>query len=717
METSGPRTVRTMCPMNCHPTLCGMLVDVEDGRLLGVRGDPDNPDSRGFLCVRGQASREIVDNPRRLLHPLVRARRGEDAWRRASWDEALDPVAGRMRAAGREAVGLWSGHGLFANNYGTRVGSHLLRRFANLWGCQWWHPSMICWGLGGFGLGLTGVLEANTKEDMGRHASLIVLWGANLASQPNTGPHLAAARRRGARVVTIDVRETEAAAQSDEVVLIRPGTDAALALAMMSVIIAEGLHDAAFVREPHRRLRRAGRPRAGPRPRLGRAHHRGVPADRIAALARRYATTRPAMILLGGSSMHKGGSGWQAARAVSCLPALAGHLGVPGGGLGPRHGAASHGQALSDITLPERRPPGTYVPNQMPRVTEALVDGRVRVLLLFGTNMLSSYADAERVATGLARADLVVSHDLFWNDTARRFADVVLPGTSWLEELGCKSTNTHLYLMPKVLEAPGEARPAAWILRELARRLGVDGLLPVGHRRGPARRDPRPPGDRPRDGGRPPGRGRDPRAADLARRPSHPRLRDAVGQGRALLGAGGRARAPAPAGPRARAGVSHPLAFRQGRTLTQFHGFYDHGQALPTLARLDPEPRLWIAPADAAARGLVDGAAIRVFNERGAFDARAHVTARVPAGTVWMRDGWGGLNAVTSGDAGHPGRRGRPVPLRGRSGRVRRRGGGRADLRKTRRLRPSPSGEPFALPLRKTMAIASGTRAVPRLPA
>jgi anaerobic selenocysteine-containing dehydrogenase len=652
METGEPgrRTVRTMCPMNCHPTLCGMLVDVEDGRLLGVRGDPDNPDSRGFLCVRGQASREIVGNPHRLLHPLVRASRGEDEWRQAGWDEALDLVADRMRAAGRQSVGLWSGHGLFANNYGTRVGSHLLRRFANLWGCQWWHPAMICWGLGGFGLGLTGVLEANTKEDMGRHASLIVLWGANLASQPNTGPHLAAARRRGAGVVTIDVRETEAAAQSDEVVLIRPGTDAALALAMMAVIIEEGLHDAAFVRDhtigfdalaAHVRD-------LGPR---WAAPITGVPAERIAALARRYATTRPAMILLGGSSMHKGGSGWQAARAVSCLPALAGHLGVPGGGLGPRHGAASHGQALSDITLPERRPPGTDVPNQMPRVTEALVDGRVRVLLLFGTNMLSSYADAERVAEGLARADLVVSHDLFWNDTARRFADVVLPGTSWLEELGCKSTNTHLYLMPKVLEPPGEVRSAAWILRELARRLGLDEFYPWSTDEGPVDAIL----DHPATGHatvaalRAEGGIRALRISHVG----HPTHAYTTPSGKVELFSA-RAAAlglppipvyePAPAS-------TYPLAFRQGRTLSQFHAFYDHGQALPMLARLDPEPRLWMAPADAAARGLADGAAIRVFNARGAFAARAHVTTRVPAGTVWMRDGWAGLNAVTSGDA------------------------------------------------------------------
>ncbi len=241
------RTIRTMCPMNCHPTLCGMLVGVEDGRLVDVRGDRDNPDSRGFLCVRGHAAREIIDNPKRLLTPLIRERRADDAWRRASWDEALDLIASRMQAAGREAVGLWAGHGLFANNYGTRVGSHLLRRFANVWGCQWWNPTMICWGLGAFGLGLTGVLETNTKEDMGEHADLILLWGANLASQPNTGRHLTAARRRGAHLVAIDVRETEAAAQADEVIRIRPGTDAALALAMMHVIVAEGRHDAAFI--------------------------------------------------------------------------------------------------------------------------------------------------------------------------------------------------------------------------------------------------------------------------------------------------------------------------------------------------------------------------------------------------------------------------------------------------------------------------------------
>jgi anaerobic selenocysteine-containing dehydrogenase len=108
-------------------------------------------------------------------------------------------------------------------------------------------PAMICWGLGGFGVGLTGALKVNTKEDMAENSNMIVLWGANIASQPNTARHIISARRRGAKVITIDVRRTEAAAQSDEVLLIRPGSDAALALAVMHVIVTEKLYDAVFV--------------------------------------------------------------------------------------------------------------------------------------------------------------------------------------------------------------------------------------------------------------------------------------------------------------------------------------------------------------------------------------------------------------------------------------------------------------------------------------
>ena len=636
--------------MSCHPTLCGMLVEVEDGKLLRVTGDKDNPDSQGFLCVRGQASREVIDNPRRLLHPLIRDRRTEDAWREASWDEVLDRIVTRMQAAGREAVGLWSGHGASTTNYGTRIGGQLLRRFANIYGGQWWSGAIICWGLGAFGLGLTGVLETNTKEDMGQHANLIILWGANLASQPNTSRHLMAAKRRGAYVLTVDVRHTEAAAQSDEVFLLRPGTDTALALALMHVLIAEGLYDRDFVAQ-HTVGFEALAAHVQPYAPAWAAEITGIPAERIVALARRYATTRPAMIVLGGSSMHKGANSWQAGRAIACLPALTGHLGIPGGGFGPRHGSSTHGQALANIAADDRRPPGDYIPSQMARMTEAFLAGRIQVLLLFGTNLLSSFADANALAAGLGRVSLVVSHDLFMNDTARRFADIVLPGTAWLEELGCKMTNTHLYLMEQALAAPGETRSLTWIVRALAARLGLPDFFPwpteeamidaildhpaAGHATVAALRA---------QGGI---------GALRISHVAHPDLRFSTPSGKVEFYARRAVELGMPPLPvyEAVPDAAQHLALAQGRTLTHFHSFYDHGRALPTLAKLDPEPCVWISPADAAARQIEDGKEIRLLNERGVLQARAHVTERVPAGTVWMRAGWMGLNCVTSGEA------------------------------------------------------------------
>jgi anaerobic selenocysteine-containing dehydrogenase len=285
---------------------------------------------------------------------------------------------------------------------------------------------------------------------------------------------------------------------------------------------------------------------------------------------------------------------------------------------------------------------------------DALLDGRVRAMLLFGTNMLSSFADAGRLAEGLSRTDLLVSHDLFMHDTARRFADVVLPGTAWLEQLGCKMTNTHLYLMEQALEPPGETRSLTWVLRALAERLGLADFFPwpieeamidailahpsTGYATVAALRA---------EGGI--------RAMDISHvaYPDH-RYQTPSGQvefysERALqLGL-----PPLPVYedlPRS----PYPLVLRQGRTLTHFHGFYDHGRALPTLAKLDPQPRLWIAPQDAAARGLQDGLPIRIYNERGVFEAYARVTERIPPGTVWMRDGWEGLNRLTSGAAAIP---------------------------------------------------------------
>ena len=650
MPGTASKIVRTMCPMSCHPTLCGMLAEVRDGQLVGVKGDDDNPDSRGFLCIRGQASREIIGNPARLLHPLVRDRRS-DEFRRATWDEALDRIVAGVAGSPPEATAIWPGHGQFTTSYGTRIGAQLLARFANFHGSQFFSPTMICWGLGAFGLGLTGMLETNTKEDMGEHAQLIILWAANLTSQPNTAPHLLAAQRRGAQLVTIDVRKTEAAAKSDEVLIIRPGTDAALALALMHVICAESLYDAAFVAQHtigFDELAKHVRPFSPD----WAADITGIESERIVALARLYADTRPAMILLGGSSMHKGANGWQAARAISCLPGLTGNVGIRGGGFGPRHGSAAHGRGLGDIRARERRRTPA-LPNQMSLLTDGLRDGRIRTLLLMGTNMLSSYADASAAARGLERASLIVSYDLFLNQTARRFADVVLPSTAWLEELGCKMTHTHLYLMEPALEPPGETRSLYRIVKELAERLHLGGFHPwaseqaminaildhpcTGHATVASLRA---------QGGI---------GALNISHVANPTLEFATPSRKIEFRSEQAERLGLPPLPvhDARANKrdgDFPLALTQGRTMTHFHAFYDHGRALPSLARADPGPRLWISPVDAAARGLADGDPIRISNDRGELAACAHVTERVPAGVVWMRDGWEGLNRLTSGE-------------------------------------------------------------------
>ncbi len=647
-------TTRTMCPMSCHPTLCGMLVDVEDNQVVGVRGDPDNPDSRGFLCIRGQAAREVFDSPGRLLHPLLRDRRG-DPLRRVTWDEALARITRDISDSPPQATAIWPGHGTFTTNYGTRVNAQLFARFANFHGSQFFNPTMICWGLGAFGLALTGMQETRTKEDMGEHSRLILLWGANFASQPNTARFVNAARARGARVVAIDVRQTEATAKADDVLLLRPGTDAALGLALMHVICEERLFDAAFV-EQHTVGFAALAEHVRAFSPLWAERVTEVAADRIVALARLYASSKPAMIVLGGSSMHKGDNGWQASRAIACLPGLTGNVGIPGAGFGPRHGASAHGRGLANVMEAQRRVPGSALPNQMSTVIEALHDGRIANLLLLGTNMLSSFADATRVAEGLARTRLVVSYDLFLNETAQRFADVVLPSTAWLEELGCKSAFTHLYLMEPALAPAGECRPASWLMRELAARLGLDGFFPwasdealldaildhpaTGHATVASLRAQGGMGElrishvaNPTLDFDTPSRKIEFYSEDAARL-GLPALPDwSVAAGDAASHAG------------------FPLTLTQGRTLTHFHGFYNNGRELPTLARRELQPRVWISAADAAARGLSDGAPIRVYNARGELPALAQVTQKIPAGTLWLRDGWPGLNALTDSAA------------------------------------------------------------------
>jgi anaerobic selenocysteine-containing dehydrogenase len=294
----------------------------------------------------------------------------------------------------------------------------------------------------------------------------------------------------------------------------------------------------------------------------------------------------------------------------------------------------------------------------MSSILEALEERRVRVLLLLGTNMLSSFADSARLERALAGLDLVVSFDLFMQETAERCADVVLPGTSWLEETGYKTTNTHLYLMDRALTPRGETRPAWRVLDELACRLGVDGFFPWASVDGAV--DAMLDHDATRHATVAGLRAGTPHVALDVSPVAHPDLRFPTPSGRVELVSGKAVELGLPAlpvhesnresHPGSPAAGRYPLVLTQGRMLTHFHAFYDHGRALPSLAKADPEPRLWISPANAGERGLMDGSPIRIANDRGEMAARAHVTDRVPAGVVWMRDGWEGLNRLTSSE-------------------------------------------------------------------
>ncbi len=671
------QTFKTMCPMNCHPTLCGMTVTTDAGNLVSIEGDVTNPDSQGFLCMRCKAAHEIVGNARRLLTPQIRrGRNPQDQntsdrdtpdsstadrdtpewdttdWDPTDWNSALDQIAAKMQEVGPKAVGFWQGHGNFANDYAFGLKRGQMDRFANLYGCQSWNPAMICWGLGGFGLGLSGALETSTKEDLGTHSRMVILWGANTVSQANTIRHVEQAKRRGARVVVIDVRRTEASALADEVILLRPGSDAALALALMQVIIAENLWDQGFVSDHTVGFDALKTHVQHMTPDWAEAQT-GVPAAQITALARSYATTPPAMIVMGGSSLHKGDNTWNAARAISCLPALTGDFGRPGGGLGPRHGGRSHGVGFTDISASEHRLPGPYIPNQMDSIVEALESGAVKVLVSIGSNILSSYSDTNRMRAALAKAELIVVYDIFSNQTIREAAHIVLPGTIWLEEIGAKSTNTHIHLTDRVLPAPGQARPAYEIYKGLAQRLGVADVYPWANQEAamnvvldhPATRQ---------DAGRATIQMLRENGGRLALNISHvayPTRDFTTPSGRIEFysqRAADMGLSPLPVAAQT-SDRQDGLILTHGRTFAHFHSFYDHGRALPTLAAREEEPDVWIAPQDANARGISDGDPVEMFNPRGQFAARAKVTARMPAGAVWIRDGWAGLNVLSDG--------------------------------------------------------------------
>lgn len=478
------KVVKSTCQLDC-PDACGLLVEVDEGsgRVVALRGNPDHPFTAGALCGKVSHSVEGLYGPDRLAHPLARVgKKGEGRFERVSWDTALDTIAERLQdcIAGHGAQSILPLY--FAGTmghvqswvFGPRLFAHLgaSRLTTNI--CDAAAAAACSYLLGGS----VGYDPEDTV-----HARLIVLWGVNtLTTNIHHWKFVTEARRRGAHIVAVDPIRTDTAARCDEHLAPLPGTDAALALGLMRTILDEGAVDREWV-EKHT----VGWPlleeRLADWPTERAAEVCGLRVDSIRNLGRRIAHTRPTAVRVGLGPQRTGGAG-DAIRAIMALPALTGDWRyVGGGGLSQTVGHFPY--AWSSYVEPGgmRAPAGRAV--NMSRLGEALTelgDPLVMATVVWNYNPVASNPNQNRVVAGFERDDLfvtVIEHRL--TDTTD-YADIVLPATSHFEHLDIVDSYGHNYLgWNAPAAAPyGECLSNAEIFRRLARRMGVDDPRVVG---------------------------------------------------------------------------------------------------------------------------------------------------------------------------------------------------------------------------------------------
>jgi anaerobic selenocysteine-containing dehydrogenase len=455
-----------------------MLVTVENGRATRIAGDPDHPITQGFLCTKVSKYLERTYHPDRLLYPQIRTgAKGDGKFRRASWDEALSLIAEKLNAIirsgdGPQAILPYS----YGGTLGTLQGEAMASRFFNTIGASLLDRT-ICAAAGAEGLNVTYGTRLGTDTERVGDAKLIILWGTNtLTSNPHLWPFIRKAKANGATTICIDPLKTRTAAACDEHIAIRPGTDAALALAIMHVLFRDGLYDRDYLEQMTlgwEKLR--DRTLADYAPERVASICR-LDVETIEHLAHRYGTTRPAFIRLNYGLQRHGGGG-NAVRAISLLPAVTGSWNDPAGGA-QLSTSATFGFTTAKIQRNDLIRPGTRTIN-MSRLGEALNeidDPPVRALVVYNSNPAAVAPERDRVLAGLRRDDLftvVLEH--FQTDTADH-ADVLLPATTQLEHEDIHKAYGHLYLMyNRAAIAPlGESLPNAEIFRRLAAAMGVD---------------------------------------------------------------------------------------------------------------------------------------------------------------------------------------------------------------------------------------------------
>lgn len=471
-QSWGHTVVHTACPLDC-PDSCSLAVTIERGRVTQIDGSTIAPDTHGYICGKVRRFDRRIYSEERIQHPAIRkGPKGRGDFMRITWDEALDLAADKMRDAA-ERYGAASvlpfyyggSNGLLTNELED---ARLFRRF----GASRLARTVCAAPTTAAATAVYGKMAGVSYADY-EHAKLIIVWGANpSASGIHLVPHIKHAQQAGAKLIVIDPRRTPLARQADLYLGVRPGTDLPVALSLIRAFFSHGRADQAFLRDHTTgadQLRALAEPWTFDRA----AEEAGVATTDLEKMFHWYADATPAVIRCGwGQERNRNGGG--ATMAILALPAVAGKFGVRGGGYTMSNSAA---YGITSDPLVNQPAPDTRIVNMnhLGRALTEYTDPPVSVLFNYNCNPLATMPDQNRVLRGLEREDLfTIVSDQVMTDTAR-YADLLLPATTFLEHYDvAKGYGAyHLHLVRPVIDAVGEARPNHEVFRELGARLGL----------------------------------------------------------------------------------------------------------------------------------------------------------------------------------------------------------------------------------------------------
>ncbi len=627
-----------------------MLVTVKDGVAVKVQGDPSHPFTDGSLCTKVAHYPERTYSPDRLQHPLKRVGpKGKGEFKRISWDEALDEIAARLkRLAGENPESILPVS--YAGTMGMLQYASMDRRFFHKLGASQLERT-LCSSAGKAGIKVTLGGSYGMDPEHYQDSKLIVIWGSNpITSNLHMWARAQEAKRRGAKLIAIDPYRSLTAEKCSQHIALLPGTDGALALGMMHVLVAEGLVDEDYIskytlgyEELKARLKQY--------PPEWAAETCGISVQEVVQLARDYGTLKPAAIRLNyGMQRHAGGG--IAARTIACLPALTGAWRDPAGGIlltTADNYHFDHAKLERPDLMPTPRP---RVINHS-RLGDALTaaESPLRAVIVYNTNPVAVCPDSGKVIAGFSREDLFcVVMDSFLTDTAD-YADIVLPATTQLEHTDIHKSYGHLYVMANnaAIAPVGESLPNVEVFRRLAARMGFeeecfrdsdDELARQAIGSGHANLAGMSWESLKRDGWQ---RLALPKTfAPFAQGGFHTPSGKCEFYSAALLGQG---IDPLPFyNPPAEAPASNPLLARKyplSFLSPPVRNFLNSSFAnLPRFRDAEGEPSLELHSADAAQRGIADGATVRVYNDRGSYTLKARVNDKPRRGVVVAPSLW-----------------------------------------------------------------------------